>query len=433
MRKKKGEDIRKREKERGSVLVIGVLIMTLFLFMTVPFLFQLSTENRLSEKSYRSLAAISLAEAGVERAIWELNYGDISTWSGDSTLRTMDISSFQAAGENVIGDIEIKITGPEGENPVVEATGSVLHIGSEEITGTIRVVLNGVPDTTELFDYGVFGNEGVILDSNTLIDSYDSRLGEYGGMNVGNKGDTGTNATSDGAIYLYSNARIYGNAIAGPESDPEQVIISRANGLITGESLALTSRREMPSVPAPAELPFRGSFSLDGDNTVTINESGEYTSFMTDNNSKVTITEDVTLHITGDFSMLSNSQLDIAEGVNVTIYLGGTFEQNSNTSINNLSKDPTKLMVFGTDSFAGTMQWNSNTDFYGAVYVPKAEVDFNSNGGFYGSMAGRFLDMDSNAMIHYDEALSDLEFDLGDGEISSYAVKSWHQAYTKEQ
>jgi hypothetical protein len=195
----------------------------------------------------------------------------------------------------------------------------------------------------------------------------------------------------------------------------------------------LTSPKEMPSVSPPEGLPFRGSLTVDGTSNITISESGEYTSFMTDDNSKVTITADVTLYITGDFSMLSNSQFEIAEGVNANIYLGGTFAQNSNTQINNLSQDPTKLMVFGTDSFNGEMEWNSNTDFYGAIYVPKAEIDYNSNAGFYGSVAGRLLELDSNSRIHFDEALADLEYDMGNGEISAYAVRSWQQAYVQEQ
>jgi len=433
MRKEKGNNLKKRKQEQGSILIISAFIMTFLLLMAVPFLFQLSTENRLSEKSYRSLAAISLAEAGVERAIWELNHGDISTWSGDSSLRTMDISSFQAAGENVIGDIEIKITDPEGENPVVEATGSILHIGSEEVTGTIRVVLNGVMDTTKLFDFGVFGDEGIELRSQAEIDSYDSRFGEYGGTNISDNGDTGTNATHIGAIYLNPNSRIYGDVISGPESNPLEVIVSRAHAQVSGESLALSSLKEMPVVSPPESLSFRGSLTVDGTSEITISESGEYTSFMTDDNSKVTITADVTLYITGDFSMLSNSQLEIAEGVNVNIYLGGSFTQASNTQVNNLSMDPTKLMVFGTDSFNGEMEWNSNTDFYGAVYAPKASIEHNSYASLYGSLAGRYLDLSSNSRVHYDEALSDLEFDMSDGEITSYAVRSWQQAYIQEQ
>jgi len=427
MRGKRNRGSKIKKEEQGYILLISLLIMTMLLLLTVPFLFNLSTENSLSEKSYRSLAALSLAEAGVERAIWELNHGDMFAWSGDSTMRTMAVPSFQSSAEKVMGDIDIKVTYPEGENPVVESTGSIAHIGSQSLTSIIRVVLNGVPDMTKLFDHGAFGDDGVELQSQALVDSYDSRQGEYGGTNIGEKGDTGTNATHIGAISLNSNATIYGNAIAGPESDPEQAIVSRANGLITGESLALSSLKEMPSVTAPDSLPFRGSYLLDGDGVDSISVSGEYTSFGLDNSAKLTITDNVILYITGEFSMLSNTQLDIAQGVEVTIYLGGSFTQTSNTQINNLSQDPTGFMVFGTDSFNGTMQWNSNTEFYGAVYAPKATIEYNSNADFYGSIAGSFLNLGSNTRIHYDEALGELKFDLGNGEISSYEVRSWQQ------
>jgi competence protein ComGC len=98
-----------KNEEKGFVLVVGLIVMMVLLLLTVPFLYQLSFENRLTNKSYKSSAALSLAEAGVERAIWELNYGDISSWTGDDTLRTMGISSFQAAGGNVIGDQDSEI------------------------------------------------------------------------------------------------------------------------------------------------------------------------------------------------------------------------------------------------------------------------------------------------------------------------------------
>jgi Tfp pilus assembly protein PilX len=89
------KDLKKRPEEKGFVLIVGLVVMAVLLLLAVPLLFQLSFENKLTNKSYKSSAALSLAEAGVERAIWELNYGDIATWDGDSSLRTMTISSFQ--------------------------------------------------------------------------------------------------------------------------------------------------------------------------------------------------------------------------------------------------------------------------------------------------------------------------------------------------
>ncbi len=55
------------------------------------------------------------------------NYGDISSWKGDSTSRTLIISSHQAPASDVIGDIEIRVEDPDGENPQVKATGRVAY------------------------------------------------------------------------------------------------------------------------------------------------------------------------------------------------------------------------------------------------------------------------------------------------------------------
>ena len=418
---------KKKPEEQGFVLMLAVIVMVFLLLLVAPFLFQLSNDNRLTRKSSKSSVALSLAEAGLERAIWELNYGDVTSWEGDSSLRTLTISDFQSSHGNVMGDIEIKVTDSEGENPVIESTGSVILSDSQTLEArTTRVVLeeDGHPP---LFDYAIFGGEGgVDLGSNAEVDSFDSTLGDYGGSNVGSEGDVGTNDSTYGCVFLNSNAKIYGNVVSGFGSNPDTDIVTQSGAIISGEKQSLSREKGILSVPAPEGLPFRGDYYLEGDNSATISESGEYTLFNLSSNATVTITADVTLYIRGDFSMRNNTNIEIADGVTAKIYLGGSFEQRSNTSINNLSEDPTKLMIFGTDSFTGEMEWNSNSDFWGAVYVPKADVRFRSNADFYGSIMGKSFDLDSNARIHYDEAFADLEIDI-EGQDIIYAVKSWQE------
>jgi len=181
----------------------------------------------------------------------------------------------------------------------------------------------------------------------------------------------------------------------------------------------------MPSISPPEGLDYKGSYSKDEGNT-NIGEDGEYTSFKLGGDATVTITADVTLYITGDFSMRSNTELEIADGVTVKIYLGGSFEQNSNSKLNNLSEDPTQLIVLGTDSFNGEMEWNSNSQFWGAVYAPKADVNYRSNADFYGSIVGKSFDLNSNARVHYDEALAGLNIDVDSVDIL-LTVKSWQE------
>ncbi|KPJ68254.1 hypothetical protein AMJ44_06815 [candidate division WOR-1 bacterium DG_54_3] len=429
VRKVKGKlfkNINKRKEEHGAVLVIGVLFLTFLLLLAIPFLFQISNERRMSEKSYKAFAALSMAEAGVERAIWELNSGDVYTWSGSSSLRTMNIASFLTSDGETMGSIDIQIEDPEGDTPVVQSTGKVPYIGTLTVDRTARVELWKGNGSSYLFGHGVFGDEGIELDSNAQIDSYDSSNGEYDPNNPGANGDIGTNATHLGCIYLSANARVYGNASTGFESIPEDIIITKPVSTISGEKLALSKPQPMPSIVPPEGLIFRGDYFLDGGNQDIIIESGEYTSFRIQNNSKVTIASDVTLYITGELSMTSNTQLEIADGVNVTIYLGGSFVQESNTQINNLSMDPTKFVFLGTDSFNGDMDWNSNSDFWGSVYVPRANVNYNSEADFYGAVSGKFVDICSQATLHYDEALGDLKIKTG-SPGDTFIVKSWHE------
>ena len=413
----------KKKHEEGMVLVVGVIIMTCLLLLVLPFLFQLSAENRLTDKSFKSCTALSLADAGIERAVWELNFGDITTWDGDSTLRTMSILSFQTPGGVVMGDIEIKVYNPESKTPLVESQGKVSFSDTALLAKATRAELAEIK--YDPWNFAVFGDDDLDFSSSAEVDSYDSGNGSYGGVNVGAEGNIGTNGTLLGCIDLCSNSNVYGDAYSGPGTDPNSVILTQGNAYIDGEKKSLFEEKTMPTVIPSDSLAFMGGYSLGVGDIGTINASGEFTSFILGNNSTVTITSDVTLYITGNFSMSSNSQLNIADGVSVTIYLGGTFTQASNCQINNLSQDPTNLLFLGTDSFNGTMTWNSNSDFYGAVYVPRAHVDFNSNIDFYGSIIGGTFEFNSNARFHYDLALAGLKRD--DMEDLPYGLKSWQE------
>ncbi|NOR54464.1 MAG: hypothetical protein GQ536_10330, partial [Candidatus Aminicenantes bacterium] len=140
MKNKKKKNLKNKREERGFILVVGLIITTFLLLLAIPFMFKINTERRLSDKSLKTLSALSLAEAGIERAIWEMNEGDLLAWSGDSDLRTIAINGFQSSAGSAIGDIQISVIDPEGDTPVIEATGSV-PFGSNTITRTIRVGL----------------------------------------------------------------------------------------------------------------------------------------------------------------------------------------------------------------------------------------------------------------------------------------------------
>lgn len=410
------------QEEKGVVLVVALLVTVALLILITPFLFKLSGEYRNTDRTFKSMAALHLAEAGVERAIWELNYGDISTWSGDSTLRTLTLSSIQTSGGDAVGDIVISISNPESSSPVVESTGKILFRNSDTVDRTLSVEL--ARDLEPIFDNALFAGTGIYMAGNSFVDSFDSRVGIYGGDNIGEEGHIATNATNIGAITLENNVVVYGDAKNGEGGDPDDILLFNSS-VVIGDKTALSESKALPPIPVPEGLVSRGSYFLGGNDQSTISESGEYTSFGIDSNAIVTIQGDITMYVTDDFSMDSNSQLIITEGSSLTLYLGGSFEQNSNTKLDNLSKDPAKVQIFGTDSFEGEMNWDSDSEFYGAIYFPLASVLINSNVDIYGSIVADFFYVDSNARIHYDVAL--LDADNLQLELGNYIVKSWHE------
>lgn len=410
--------------ERGSILVYSLIASLVLYALVIPLLYRLSGYYRVTEKNFLGLAALNLAEAGVERAIWELNEGSIAAWDGDLVERRLSLTGVQTSQGEAVGDVEIVVRSPASDNPVVETTAQVPWYGGQTVVRSLRVVLQR--GFKSHFDFGIFGDEGLDLHGNASTDSYNSLDGAYDLDSAGDCGNIGTNAGYPQDVLLVNNTTINGDCLTGFQSDPGVVIALRNNAEITGRQAALDTPKLLP-VSAPPLLPELGVLSVGHNDGVVIDQSGRYTSFTMLSNSKVTITGNVTLYVDGDFTMDSNSEIEITPGSEVEIVLGdGAFTQASNSEINNLTQDPRRLAVLGTSEFH-QMTWRSNSEFYGVVYVPEANVDFYANADFFGSIVANYLHLSSNVGIHYDESLGQWKkYGLS---TTAYVIKSWQEKY----
>ena len=124
--------------------------------------------------------------------------------------------------------------------------------------------------------------------------------------------------------------------------------------------------------------------------------------------------------------MSNNSQLNITNGGRVQIYFGGNWSLVNNCQINNLSQDPTKLIICGTDTFTGSKTFSNNTATYAAMYFPKADITIYNNGAIYGSVIAKSVNLANNADIHFDEALLNVQPGFVPGS-SGFFVKSWQE------
>ncbi len=394
---------------RGLAIVVVMVFTIILLVLGLTFLKLATTERISADKSIHLAKAFYLAEAGLERGRSWLNSA--------STPPISTVDPFGGLQSYSGGTYQVTITPLSTTQYEISSTG---RFGSPAVAKTLKNILQ----LKSIFSHAVFGEENVTLNSNAYIDSYNSGDGSYGGENVGSDGNVGTNAiaTVDPySIYLMDNATINGNVTIGPDGDIDDAIEISNDAEITGTQSAASSPQGLPEVIAPTGLPEEGSITLGGNSTLTINTSGEYSSIQLNSNSSLTLDGDLTIYISGALDLNSNSQIIIAEGSDVTICLAGSFSQSTNSQINNLTEDPTKLAICGTDTLT-YVDWASKSDFYGSFYARNADVNISSNAEIYGSIIADSVSLASNARVHYDEALAE-----GSDYGSSYRVISWEE------
>ena len=418
-----------RRHEQGMVLILALLISVLMAILAIPYMTKLSGRFKTSERIADTLAARYLAEAGVERAIWELNYGNITTWSGSSSQRTLTMSNVQSSGGVVIGSISIVVNDPAGPAPTIDATGSVVHTGSATINKTIRVVVSAPPN---IFNYAAFGSTKVNIHDNTYVDSYNSTAGAYGGANVVSAATLGSNTpdTGDKRIHVTQNAVVNGDAYCGYQTDPAQRIEVKDAAVVTGTRASLSGTKTYTAAAAPTGLTNYGNLKIDKGDTVNINYSGKYGTFEIAGKSIVNITGDVTLHLTTKLKIDDGCTLNVATGARLTVVLDdggdGTLEMHANARVNTASLIPSDLSIVGTTKVNGKVTFKSQTDFYGSIYLPKADFKFEGTPQVFGSVIADRVELKGSTQFHYDQGLTGfLPNGVSSPSPNPLRVKSW--------
>lgn len=425
---------KKRHEQKGMILVIALMVSFVMVIIAVPFLFKLSGQYRISEKSYKSLAALNLAEAGVERAIWELNYGDILSW-GESSPWTMAIPDFQASGGTVVGNIEVSVTDPGDDTLIVEGTGRVPYISSMTVNRSIRVVLER--EAFYPFVFAIFADDWIVLREGAYVDSYNSEDGPYGGDNTGSNGDIGTNNRSgreaESILIKENDSLVEGNAksmLASEDDDINEVIKEGEGGEITGDKLPMEEEKFVPPVTVPTGLTYYGELTLE-EEAQTISASGEYSSISL-KVTTLTFDSDVSIVVTGDFSMNDVSHIVIENDAQVTFYVGGKIDIAGGSSVNATGDNPKpanfRLNYTGGDVDGAEVRLREFSDFYGIIWAPAADIDIaegeDPDAVISGAVVGRSIEIREGRYFHYDEDLKNIK---ETSTSSPYIVKSWQE------
>lgn len=395
--------------KRGMALILGFTVIVVLTVLGLAIISRSISENNITKRFISSTRAFWLAEAGVQRAFWELSYNSCQgcTQFTNNICTNNPCTDCSTCGDKCI-------------------TGSLLQAGvcdyyvllnssNSSITSTgyfpSRTALDRMARTIRvsgeyLFNYAVFGRQSVSISGNASTDSYDSSKGNYGGSNKGANGDVGTNGATPGAITLSGGAKVYGDAITGPGGT---VSISGGAQVVPPGTITDQNNVNLPAVVVPSALQGLSPETYNG--TISPGDH-KYSSIAISGSESLNISSSTKIYLTGSQSLnISGSGgLNIASGAQVTIYTDGGINISS-SGIVNQSRIPTNLILYGTPS-CHSITLSGSGDFYGAIYAPDASISKSGSSLVYGALIGNQVSIPGSGDLHYDENLKTIEGSL---------------------
>lgn len=404
------------ETERGSAVILTMCLILALLIFSVAFVLLPWQEYILNNRVYRGAIAINLAEAGVDYVCAAVN------WSYSETSWSYTREEFKTYGNETMGDFYIEAW-PTPSTPkatwLVQSTGYVPNKNAPSaITRTVKALLSPAPE--EPFQ-GVFvGDVDITMGGGGYTDSYDSRIGAYGGENIGSNGDILTNGTGEGAVNLDSNITVHGDVATGP------------GGTVTGGATITGDVTSDFSMDLPYYAPPDVSYVVQpGDGVLTLTGGADasypagnykFTQIRLTSTSVLTIDGPSIVWITGykgkSIDEIGSSTIqcngDVRFYVDAEVSLAGN-------GVTNSTQLPTNCLFFGSESCTRIDLGGSN-DFYGAIYAPNASINLGGSEDRYGAFVGNEVTIGGGGAFHYDEALGDLSLPG-----STYSLRYWQE------
>ena len=264
------------------------------------------------------------------------------------------------------GQKEVVITGMQGSG----------RYGIELIVDT------GGAATTPMFPSVVFSDEQLSIDSNQLIDSYDSSLGSYasqavnlahGATHANQNGSVGSNA----GIVVSSNTKIFGDATPGPSYS-----VSLDSGVVvTGSTIPAPAPVPLPVLSVPS-TPSSGNYTVSGTKTIAAG-SYAYGTLKLNENAHLIVEGPADIVVSSTFETGEDSTLEIdAANGPITFYCQGSFKYNEKTSISTASGSPADVaFVFDT---TGSISFPEESTSSGRSTPPRRRSASTATASFLG-------------------------------------------------
>ncbi len=376
-------------RESGFVLITALGLVVFLTLAGAALLVRGVWQTDASERVYSRSNALYLAEAAVDQASRNLR-----TLTAVDDVLTANLST---------GSFQVDLS-----QPIDPLTYRVRTRGtSQNEQRQLEVVFRLTPKS--VFEFALFGDEGMNVSGSAITDSYDSSRGPYNddptspSYNAGHNGDVGTNSDQSGGVDLGGSIFIDGQVVVGYEAtDPYTVVTDYDPAFITGGTSPPTDTQDVVAqetyFPLPPVVVPLGLSCLDatigGNTTVTLTPTGG------NNGGNVYCYHNLTLE--GGSTLTASGS--------VTVYLTGQLVAKGN-SLMGVSSDPKQMLVLMSSTGDATLEqgtFTGSTGFYGVLYGPDSNITITGNAEIFGSINAQSINVTGSAAIHYDETVKNM-------------------------
>ncbi|HOW88199.1 MAG TPA: hypothetical protein P5561_02760 [Candidatus Omnitrophota bacterium] len=381
-----------RKDRKGFILLTTYLIVTLVSLFSLAYFTRGNVFLQASERNRNKIVAFNMAEAAVDFAVRQLVSNP--NYTGTATFTPLNSGSAQG-GYTVtvstpLNNSRVRIIQANGFAPDNNTVSRAYQASS--ITTYFEFSSN------PLFNFAIFAADSVNLTGSgrfASVDSYDSRTGQYASGSATSNGDIGVNSIAAGSITLGGQTIVKGDVLIGPGGNPSTAVTVGPNATITGtqSTSAITYTHPTPSTSVPSS----GALELTGGTTILMPGTYHYSS----------------LKVSGQGVLQASGP--------VTIYVDGAVELTGQSVVsqNNLPKN-FLIYVIGSQ----TVTLAGQTDLYGAIYAPNAEVQNSGNAAVFGAVVAKKYTQTGNASIHFDQALTEV---ANDQSLGTPRVRAWQE------
>lgn len=372
-----------RSPNQGSALIVTMLVTLLLGFTLASYLMLVRSEHAATARSQAWNQALVLAEAGVEEALAQLNPGAFASDVTGGNGWELSDGFFQPdpPARTLLGGRYAVVYTPDNP-PTIYSTGyTTIPFGAVTLSRVVCVTTSNAP----LYSTGL-SVERITNPSgyNFSQDSYDSSDPTY----------------SDLGRYSPAKAKTgtVTNAPARTRSELLDVLPPFSNGLTLPTRVAST-------YTLSGNYVVEGNFHLAGGDKIYVAPS-----------------RTATLYVTGDFSMSTDAELEIAQTGTLRIYVAG--KRTSLDYVNNHGT-PRNFQYYGLPGNTNVTLTQTTPSLVASLYAPNATFCAPNDSSLFnysGSLIVNNLILSRPFKFHFDESLAHT-----DSPRRGFVVTSWQE------